>query len=154
MSCPFDNVSVGVSFKSRGRTLTEADIVMFAGLSGDFNELHTNEVYARQSRFGQRIAHGALVFSISTGLAAQMNLIHDAAMAFCRIDNLRFVNPAYVGDTVHVTKQLVDKKEAPGGQRLITFKTTVSNQNGETVIEYQDKLLIKESENSGKPNEL
>src|ERR1035438_10853967 len=111
MSHYYEDFSTGGVLESRGRTVTEADIVNFAGLSGDFVELHTNEEFARKSPFGRRIAHGALVFSISTGLMTQMNLINDTVLAFYGIDKLRFTGPVFIGDTVRVTKRVVELKE-------------------------------------------
>lgn len=143
MSLYFEDFSPGVEHTTRGRTITESDILNFAGLSGDFIELHTNEEYARQSSFGRRIAHGMLTLSISTGLMTQMNLITDTVVAFYGIDKLRFVKPVFIGDTIHVRKKVIDaitKSEAAG---VVTFETSVLNQNGELVLVYKDKLAIK-----------
>lgn len=133
-----DNVST-----SRGRTVTEADIVNFAGLSGDFVELHMNEVYAANGPFGKRIAHGALVFSISTGLSVQMNQIQDTVVAFYGIDKLRFTRPVFIGDTIHVVKKVTAREPKGPGRGVVTFETTVLNQNGEPVLIYSDKVLVK-----------
>src|SRR5881628_2360608 len=111
MGLYYEDFQAGMSFESRGRTITEADIVNFAGLSGDFIELHTNEEYARQSPFGRRIAHGALVFSVSIGLMTQMNLINETVMAFYGVDKLRFTKPVFPGDTVHVIKRVMEAQE-------------------------------------------
>jgi 3-hydroxybutyryl-CoA dehydratase len=142
MSYYYEDFTGGVH-ESRGRTVTEADIVNFAGLSGDFVELHTNEEFARQSPFGRRIAHGALVFSISTGLMTQMNLINDTVLAFYGIDKLRFTGPVFIGDTVRVTKRVIELKEKDAERGIVTFETQVLNQNNEPVIVYTDKLLVK-----------
>lgn len=138
----FEDFEVGTVDTSRGRTITEADIVNFAGLSGDFVELHTNEEYARKGPFGRRIAHGAMIFSISTGLAVQMHPITESVIAFYGIDKLRFVKPTFIGDTIHITKKVIDKQEKERGG-VVTYETTVLNQNGETVIYYIDKLMLK-----------
>lgn len=143
MSHYFEDFSMGALYESRGRTVTEADIVNFAGLSGDFVELHTNEEYARKTPFGKRIAHGALVFSISTGLMTQMNLINDTVLAFYGIDKLRFTGPVFIGDTVRVSKRVVELREKDAERGLITFETQVLKQDGEAVIVYLDKLLVK-----------
>lgn len=128
---------------SRGRTVTEADIVNFAGLSGDFVELHMNEEYARNGPFGKRIAHGALIFSISTGLMVQMTANQEAIVAFRGVDQLRFVAPVFIGDTIHVIKRTVDKSTKDGVRGLVTFETTVLNQDGKPVLTYFDRLMIK-----------
>ncbi len=123
--------------------MTEADIVNFAGLSGDFVELHMNEVYAAQGPFGKRIAHGALVFSISSGLSVQMNQIQDTVIAFYGIDKLRFTRPVFIGDTVHVVKKVTATLAKGPGRGLVTFETQVLNQNNEPVIIYTDKLMVR-----------
>ena len=143
MSHYFEDFTEGSEYTSRGRTVTEADIVNFAGLSGDFVELHTNEEFARQSPFGRRIAHGALVFSISTGLMTQMNLVNDTVLAFYGLDKLRFTGPVFIGDTVRVHKRVVELKAKDAERGVVTFETQVLNQNGEPVIVYTDKLMVK-----------
>ena len=139
----FEDFQVGAVFETRGRTITETDIVNFAGLSGDFIELHTNEEYARQGPFGRRIAHGALVFSVSTGLMTQMNLVNDTVLAFYGIDKLRFTNPVFAGDTVRVTKRVTELRAKDEDRGVVTFETQVLNQSGEPVMVYVDKLLVK-----------
>lgn len=123
--------------------MTEADIVNFAGLSGDFVELHMNEVYSAKGPFGKRIAHGALIFSISTGLSVQMNQIQDTVVAFYGVDKLRFTRPVFIGDTVHVVKKVVAREQKGRGRGVVTFETTVLNQNDEPVLVYTDKVLVK-----------
>jgi len=123
--------------------VTEADIVNFAGLSGDFIELHVSEAYAANGPFGKRIAHGALVFSISTGLTVQTIKIDESVIAFYGMDKLRFTRPVFIGDTIHVVKKVIAKELKGADRGVVTFETTVLNQNGETVIIYTDKLLVK-----------
>src|SRR6266852_5927901 len=143
MGLYYEDFQAGMSFESRGRTITESDIVNFAGLSGDFTELHTNEEYASQAPFNRRIAHGLLTLSVSTGLMVQMNLITDTVVAFYGIDKLRFVKPVFIGDTIHVRKNVVDTLTKGGEVGVVTFDTTVLNQKQETVLVYRDKLAIK-----------
>ncbi len=143
MSLYYEDFQPGLSFESRGRTITEADIVNFAGISGDFIELHTNEEYARQTPFGRRIAHGALIFSISTGLVAQMNLVNDTVVAFYGLDKLRFTKPVFIGDTVRVRKKVAEVQDKGEGRGLVQFETKVVNQHDEPVLVYLDKLLVK-----------
>jgi acyl dehydratase len=140
----FDEFIAGAEHVTRGRTITESDIMAFAGLSGDYTELHTNEEYARRTPFGRRIAHGLLTLSVSSGLTTQMNLITDTVVAFYGIDKLRFVKPVFIGDTIHVKKTVVDTLSKGGTMGVVTFETTVLNQNGETVLVYRDKLAIKQ----------
>jgi len=142
LSLFFEDFTDGLEHVTRGRTITEADIVTFAGLSGDFIELHTNDEYARRSQFGRRIAHGLLTLSISSGLTMQMNLIAETVVAFYGIDGLRFVKPVFIGDTIHVRKIVIERATKGGSTGVVTFDTTVLNQNGETVLVYRDKLAI------------
>jgi 3-hydroxybutyryl-CoA dehydratase len=143
LSLYFEDFAAGAEHVTRGRTITESDIMNFAGLSGDFIELHTNEEYARRSPFGRRIAHGMLTLSISVGLVTRMNLITDTVVALYGIDKLRFVKPVFIGDTIHVRKKVVDAIAKGGEAGVVTFDTTVLNQNEEPVLVYRDKLVIK-----------
>jgi 3-hydroxybutyryl-CoA dehydratase len=139
----YEDYSIDQIRTSRGRTVTEADIVNFAGLSGDFVELHVNEEYAKNGPFKRRIAHGALIFSMSTGLMVQMTSDHEAIVAFRGVDQLRFVAPVFIGDTIHVVKKTIDKQSKDGVRGLVTFETTVLNQEGKTVLTYIDRLMVK-----------
>ena len=143
MSLYFEDFTAGVEHVTRGRTITESDIMSFAGLSGDFIELHTNEEYAKQSPYGKRIAHGMLTLSIATGLMTRMNLITDTVVAFYGIDKLRFVKPVFIGDTIHVRKTVLDTMAKGGTSGVVTFDTSVVNQNAEAVLVYRDKRVIK-----------
>ena len=139
----FEDYTLDQVRTSRGRTITEADIVNFAGLSGDFVELHMNEEYAARGPYGRRIAHGALIFSISTGMMVQMTSDHEAIVAFRGVDHLRFLEPVFIGDTIHVTKKTVGAKSNDGVRGLVTFETKVLNQHGKAVLEYIDRLMVK-----------
>lgn len=111
----FETVDVGDTDQTEARTITEADVVNFAGVSGDFNHLHTDAERMADSQFGQRIAHGTLVFSIATGLLWQSRseTERESLVAFYGVDNLRFVGPVVFGDTVHVETEVVEKREKP-----------------------------------------
>lgn len=143
MGLYFEDFETSGDATSRGRTVTEADVMAFAGLTGDFMELHTNEEYAKTTKFGRRIAHGALVFGISIGLGTRMNLLEDTLLAFAGIDKLRFVAPVFIGDTIHLVKRVVERKEIGAGQGTVVFESRVLNQRGELVLVYHDKLLVK-----------
>lgn len=143
MSLYFEDFVVDSISTSRSRTITEADIVNFAGLSGDFVELHMSEAFAAKGPFGKRIAHGALIFSISTGLSVQLDQITDTVIAFYGVDKLRFTHPVFIGDTIHIAKKVVSKQEKSADRGVVTFETTVLNQHGQTVIVYYDKVLLK-----------
>jgi acyl dehydratase len=139
----YEDLEIGHASTSPGRTITEADIMIFAGLTGDLVELHTNEEVARRSRFGRRIAHGALVFSTSVGLATRMHLLDDCLLAFAGVDHLRFVEPVGIGDTIHITKRVIERREVGADSGVVTFETRVLNQHDTLVVIYHDKLLVK-----------
>ncbi|MBX9600496.1 MAG: MaoC family dehydratase N-terminal domain-containing protein [Bryobacteraceae bacterium] len=138
----FEDYELGHTFTTRTRTVTEADIVNFAGLTGDFHELHMSEEWARSGPFGRRIAHGALIFSLSTGLTIQMGDT-DEILAFYGIDRLRFVKPTFIGDTIRVNKRVTGKEPKGAGRGVVTMETSVLNQRGEVVCVYEDKVLVK-----------
>ena len=139
----YEDFEVGQQHVTRGRTLTEADIGLFAGLTGDHVELHTNEEYARQTPFGSRVAHGLLTLGISSGLVTQMNLVNDTVLAFYGIDKLRFTKPVFPGDTIHVKKRVVDVLSKSTEAGVGTVETNVFNQREELVLIYRDKLMIR-----------
>ncbi len=143
MGLYFEEFESSGSMTSPGRTVTEADVMAFAGLTGDFVELHTNEEYARTARYGRRIAHGALIFGISIGLATRMNLLDGTILAFAGVDKLRFVAPVFFGDTVHIVKRVMERQERGPDQGVVVFETRVLNQRDELVLVYLDKVLVK-----------
>lgn len=127
---------------SRTRTITEADIVNFAGLSGDFHELHLSEEFAAHGPFGKRIAHGALIFSISTGLTIQMGDTENI-IAFYGVDKLRFTHPTFIGDTIRVTRKVIALEPKGDERGVVAFETNVLNQNDQPVVVYQDRVLLR-----------
>jgi 3-hydroxybutyryl-CoA dehydratase len=138
----FEEFEVGMQVETRGRTITETDIVNFAGVSGDFNPMHTDAVYAQKTQFGQRVAHGMLGLSIATGLAYQMRFLEGTVLAFTGID-WKFRAPMLIGDTVRVQAQvskLREMKAAGGG--FVTFDVKVVNQNDEVTQKGEWTLLI------------
>ena len=129
----FEEFAVGDKIITAGRTVTEADIVGFAGLSGDFNQIHVDDVYAKGSVFKQRVAHGLLGLSIASGLAVQTGFMEGTIMAFREVQEWKFSNPIFIGDTIHVELEVLETKAMPRlGGGLVTIKLTVKNQKGET----------------------
>jgi 3-hydroxybutyryl-CoA dehydratase len=139
----FEDLQIGDVHTTRGRTITEADVINFAGISGDFFELHTNEEFAKTTPYGRRVVHGALVFSIATGLMVQMNLLTDTLIAFYGIGKLRFSKPVFIGDTIHVVKKITETLARGAERGVVTFATTVFNQRKEPVLIYSDKLVVR-----------
>ena len=139
----FEDFEVGQEAVTAGRTITETDIVNFASLTGDWNEIHTNVEFAAQGMFKQRIAHGALVFSIATGLSVRLGQTADTVLAFYGLDRLRFVKPTFIGDTIHVKQKVEAKSERDENGGIITMLNEVINQRGEVAVSYTAKVLIK-----------
>jgi len=135
----FEDFQVGDKIVTRGRTITEADIVTFSAFSGDWHPLHTDVEYAKKGPFKERIAHGFLVLSVASGL---LPLSEIAIMAFYGIDKLRFIAPVKLLDTIHVEFEAVEKQERDERGGVITFRQTVKNQRGEEVAVGTMRSLI------------
>lgn len=134
---------VGKSFTSAARTVTETDIVMFAGISGDYNPLHINEEYCKTTQFGTRIAHGPLVYVIAAGLLFQLHLYDDTLIAFLGFENLRFTKPVKIGDTIHAKVTVTEVTETSKPDRGVMKRLLqVINQRGEVVQEGIQAFLL------------
>ena len=139
----FEEFSVGQTIISPARTVTEADIVSFAGLSGDFNQIHTDAVYAAQAPFGQRVAHGLLGLSIASGLVVRTGMMEGTILAFREINEWKFIQPIYIGDTIFVEVEVLETKEIRRlGGGSIVISLDVKKQTGETVMKGVWKALI------------
>ena len=138
----YDDFKIGMSFETPSRTITESDIVNFAGVSGDFNPLHTDEEFAKTTIFGTRIAHGALTFSIMTGLWDRLGFIRESIIAFYGVDRLRFTKPVYPGDTVKVNIKVIELADK-GDKGIVTLHNEVINQKREIVLVCDAKILLK-----------
>ncbi|MGZ8155968.1 MAG: MaoC/PaaZ C-terminal domain-containing protein [Burkholderiales bacterium] len=135
---------IGAEFESPARTVTEADIVQFAGLSGDYNPLHINEEYCKTTIFGTRIAHGPLVYAIAAGLIFQLHLYDDTLIAFLGFEDLRFTKPVKPGDTIHARVKVLEKQETSKPDRgVMKRELQVINQRGEVVQEARQAFLLK-----------
>src|SRR5215471_13919291 len=141
----YADLHVGMSFRSPGRTITDADLVAFAGLTGDHSELHTSDVYAKSSQFGRRVAHGMLGLAYAHGLMwARTGELRETAVAFLGISDWKFVGPIFVGDTIFVDyriAELRDSKSKPT-QAIATFEVELVNQNGQVVQRGRKALLV------------
>lgn len=140
----YEDLAVGMRFDSPRRTVTEADLVRFAGVSGDFNPLHMDEEFARTTPFGRRIAHGTLVLAISQGLRQSTGDFHGTLMALLEIRSWRFLAPVHIGDTVGVTTKIGEMRETSRPDRgLVVQRVRVTNQRGEVVQEGEFVSLIR-----------
>ena len=134
----FDDFQTGDKSESKGRSINETDIVLFAAFSGDWNPLHTNIEFAKKGPFGERIAHGFLVLAVASGL---MPLEDMAIIAFYGMDKVRFVGPTKIGDTIHVEMEVIEKQEKEKNG-VVSFKTSIKNQKGQDVAVLTMKLVL------------
>ncbi len=138
----FDQFNLGDVFTSQARTVTETDVVNFAGLSGDFNPLHTDEEFGKSTPFGARIAHGMLVASMATGMANWSGVFEGTTIALME-QVIRYKGAVMFGDTVHLELTVAEKKETSKPNRgIVKFDTAVVNQDGKAVIEGQWTLMM------------
>lgn len=139
----FEEFQPGQQIVTAGRTITESDIVNFAGLSGDFTNLHTDAEFSKGTPFGQRVAHGLLGLSVASGLAAQLGILEGTVIAFREINQWKFVKPVFIGDAIHLQMEIKEVKEmhrAGGG--LVVLGMNVMNQNDETVMKGAWTVLV------------
>src|SRR5450759_3561751 len=139
----FDQFKLGDVFVCQARTVTEADTVNFAGVSGDYNPLHTDEEFGKTTPFGSRIVHGVLGLAIATGQANQLGVFEGTTIALMT-QTIKYTGAVKFGDTIHLELKVAEKKESSKPDRgVVTFDATVLNQHGKSVIEGQWVLLMK-----------
>lgn len=126
----FDELREGERFATRGRTITESDVVGFAGLTGDMHPQHTDAEWSAGSRFGERIAHGMLVLSYAVGL---MPFDPERVVAIRRVSDVVFKQPTRIGDTIRVEGELTDLRELDDGHGLVSCRWRIVNQRGKLV---------------------
>lgn len=129
----FEDYELGGVRETGGRTITETDIVIHAGQTGDFFPQHMDEEFAKTTQFGKRIAHGTLTFSIAVGMTA--GLVNPVAFSY-GYEHLRFVRPVFIGDTIHVKVTIKEKRDNPKHPErgFVTEAVEVVKQTGETVM--------------------
>lgn len=139
MAMFFDDFNVGDTFTSPARTVIESDVAMFAGLSGDYNPLHTDAEFCKDTIFGEKIAHGLLGLSILTGLSTRLGIFDGSAIAFLGINDWKFKKPILINDTIHFEMEIIEKRETSKNDRGILFRSfKLINQKDEVV---QDGVL-------------
>lgn len=139
----FEEYEVGQEIRTTARTITEADVVQFAGLSGDYNALHTDAEFAKHTIFGERIAHGLLGLSVASGLAAQAGFIEGTVQAFTGLD-WKFKAAIRIGDTIHLVCRVNRLRALPSmGGGMVMLEIAVHNQRDEVVQQGTWSLLIK-----------
>jgi len=138
----FEEFEIGDTVESASRTITETDIVLFAGLSGDYNQLHTDAEFAKTTPFGERIAHGLLGLSVASGLAQRLGFIEGTAQAFREL-SWKFRSPILIGDTIRARFKVREKKELRRvGGGMVMFDAAVLNQRDEVVQKGIWKVVI------------
>jgi acyl dehydratase len=138
LSAPFEQLAVGDAFVSRGRTVTEADVVGFAALTGDWHPQHADAEWAASSAFGERIAHGMLVVSFAVGLVP---FDPDRVVALRRVADVTFKRPVRLGDTIHVAGNVAELRELDDVTGLVAFAWKVLNQDGRTACRARVEVL-------------
>jgi 3-hydroxybutyryl-CoA dehydratase len=135
---PFEALETGQQFSTRGRTVTEADVVGFAALTGDWHPQHSDAAWAADSPFGERIAHGLLVVSLAAGLVP---FDPGRVVALRRVADATFKRPVRFGDTLHVEGRIAELGAASDEAGLVTFAWSVVNQDGRTVCRARVEVL-------------
>jgi len=139
----FDEFVVGEEYETPGRTMTETDVVMFAALSGDYNELHTSEAFGRSTQFGRRIGHGLLGLAVSHGLFFRLGLVEGTAIAFLGIESWKFEAPFFPGDTIRVKVKVAEKtpSRSKPDRGVVKFHFNLVKEDG-TMIQSGVKTIM------------
>ncbi len=146
----YEDVEVGQVFRSPGRTVTEADVTLFAMLSGDWNPLHTDAEFARETAFGERIAHGAYGIAVATGLLNRLGTFDGTAIALLGIDGWRFTAPIRIGDTVHAELEIAGKRLTRAGDRgIVQRRIRLCTQDGTIVQEGRMDIMVRRRAGAG-----
>jgi acyl dehydratase len=145
----FHDFEVGRIYESPARTVTESDVSLFAGISGDYNAIHTDEEFAKKTRFGQRVAHGMLGISIVTGLMGRSGIFEGSALALLGINNWKFEQPLFIGDTIHVRFEVTEKRLSGSNPDvgILNRYFELVNQRGEIVQRGEMPVMVKVNPN-------
>lgn len=134
----YDELEIGQKWRTYGRTITESDVVNFCMLTGNWLEIHANAHYASKTRFGERLAQGSLVYAILPGLIQ----FGPAVQANYGLDNLRYLKPVHIGDTIYASAEVVRKKEKDEKYGVVTLLIKGLNQDGDVVQKAEFSLLF------------
>jgi 3-hydroxybutyryl-CoA dehydratase len=135
----FDELAVGDRQRTRGRTITETDIVNWCALTGDWFYPHVDRVAAERSMFGRRVAPGIMVYALGTGLGVPADAT--TILANYGADELRYTKPTWIGDTIHLVIEVIDKAARDDEAGVVTYRWDIANQNGATVCASKLKIL-------------
>ena len=140
----WDDFTVGEVLATGRRTVDGGDVSRFAGLTGDFNPLHTDAVFAKETPFGERVAHGILTLAVSNGQQNLSGWFEGTALALLGLDKVRFTAPVKFGDTLHTEMTVKQARESSKPDRgVVTFDVTVKNQRAEVVCTYETSVLMR-----------
>lgn len=138
-----DDFHVGDVYTTSSITVTEAHLVNWAGLTMDFYPLHMDKEYAAKTQFGERLAHGPLIFAMAVGLVSMAGFGGDAAIAWMGVDNMRMTSPVKIGDTITVEVEVIEKIPTKKPERGIqTWRYTVKNQRAESVMSFDYQMMF------------
>lgn len=138
----YEDCRIGERAATPGRTITETDVVQFAGLTGDWTRIHTDEEYARQTPYGGRVAHGMLVLSIGSALLLRAGLLPERTLALYGIEKVRMLNPTRLGDTIHTEGEVTAMRELDAGRGLITVAGSIFSQAGATLATFSMRAVV------------
>jgi acyl dehydratase len=138
----FEEFEVGAAYTSPGRTVTETDVVTFAALSGDYNQLHTDAEFAKSTFFGARIAHGLLGLSMASGLGSRMGFLEGTALAFLGL-TWKFSKPIFIGDTIALQAKVAKKRAVSGEAGIVVFDCALLNQRDEVTQQGEWTVMVK-----------
>jgi acyl dehydratase len=142
-----EDLTAGDVFTSAARTITESDVVAFAGLSGDFNPIHTDVEFAKETAYGQRVVYGLLGLSMLTGLLDRTGLFSGSAIAMLGIRDWTFTAPLFIGDTIRFRLTIVDVRRARSGDRGVVQRYfELINQRDEVVQKGHIDILVRARE--------
>jgi len=140
----FEDFKVGEALTTGRRTVEGGEVSRFAGLTGDFNPLHTDEVFARETPFGARVAHGILTLAISNGQQNLSGWFEGTAFALLGLDRVKFTAPVKFGDTIHTEMTVTQARPSSKPDRgVVSFEVAVKNQRGEVVCTYETSVLMR-----------
>lgn len=138
----FDDVTLGDTFESRTRTVTESDFVLFEGLMGAYHESHVSKTWSANQRYGERIANGFLTLTYAVGLITASSPLQESIEAFYGMDDVRFPDPVFIGDTLSVTQEVVQKEPKDGGG-VVGLRTETRTEDGDLALTYVHKVLVR-----------
>ena len=141
----FEDWVEGYEFVTPTRTMTETDLVMFAAMTGDYNELHTSEAFMKESQFGRRIGHGLLGLAVSHGLLFRTGFLEGTVIAFLEVESWKFMAPFFIGDTIHVRLKVAEAKasESKPDRGIVKLHLEIINQDGGVIQSGYKTLMVK-----------